>query len=41
LVRNNFYVRETVTDLLRRARRDVVGRELRGMAYRMGLQRVG
>jgi transcriptional regulator with XRE-family HTH domain len=41
LVRNNFYIRETATDLLRRARRDVVGRELRGMAYRMGLQRVG
>ncbi len=28
---------ETVTDPMRRARRDAVGRELRGMAYRMGL----
>jgi transcriptional regulator with XRE-family HTH domain len=31
------FVRETVTDLLRRARRDAGGRELRGLAYRMGL----
>ncbi len=30
-------VRETVVDLLRQARRDAGGRELRGMAYRMGL----
>jgi transcriptional regulator with XRE-family HTH domain len=35
--RHNPYVRETVTDLLRRARRDAGGRELRGMAYRIGL----
>jgi transcriptional regulator with XRE-family HTH domain len=35
-VRNNVYAREAVADLLRRARRDAVGRELRGMAYRMG-----
>ncbi len=33
----NPFVRETVTDLLQRARRDAVGRELRGMAYRMGV----
>lgn len=26
-----------VTDLMRRARRDAIGRDLRGMAYRMGL----
>ena len=36
-IRTNPFVRETVTDLVRRARRDAVGRELRGMAYRMGL----
>lgn len=37
VVHGNFYVRETVTDLLRRARRDAGGRELRGMAYRIGI----
>lgn len=36
-VRAHPFVRETVTDLLRQARRDAVGRELRGMAYRMGI----
>jgi hypothetical protein len=36
-VRANPFVRETVTDLLRRPRRDAVGRELRGMAYRMDI----
>jgi hypothetical protein len=36
-IRANPFVRETITDLLRRARRDAGGRELRGMAYRMGL----
>lgn len=36
-VRANPYVRETVTDLRSRARRDAVGRELRGLAYRMGI----
>ncbi len=36
-VRANPFVRETVVDLMRRARRDAIGRELRGMAYRMGL----
>ncbi len=36
-VRANPFVRDVVTDLMRRARRDAVGRELRGMAYRMGL----
>ncbi len=35
--RTNPYVREAVTDLLRRARRDAGGRELRGMAYRIGI----
>lgn len=36
-IRANPYVRETVTDLLRRARKDAGERELRGIAYRMGL----
>jgi len=35
--RNQPFVRETVVDLVRRARRDSVGRELRGLAFRMGL----
>ena len=37
LVHANPYARETVADLLRRARRDAGGRELRGIAYRMGV----
>lgn len=37
LVHNNILVRETVTDLLPTARRDHAGRDLRGLAYRMGL----
>jgi hypothetical protein len=36
-IRTNPFVRETVGDLMRRAQREAVGRELRGMAYRMGL----
>jgi transcriptional regulator with XRE-family HTH domain len=36
-IRTNPFVRETVADLMRRARREAVGRKLRGMAYRMGL----
>jgi len=36
-IRTNPYVREAVTDLLRRARRDAGGRELRGMAHRIGI----
>ncbi|MGH3793737.1 MAG: helix-turn-helix domain-containing protein [Pseudonocardiaceae bacterium] len=36
-VRANPFVRETVIGLLHRAQRDAVGRELRGMAYRMGV----
>lgn len=34
-VRNMPFVREAVTDLMYRTQRDSVGRELRGMAYRM------
>ena len=37
LIRSNFYVREAVTNLLGRSRGGTPGRELRGMAYRMGL----
>ncbi len=37
-IRPNPFVRETVADLLRRTPRDAVtGRDLRGMAYRMGI----
>jgi transcriptional regulator with XRE-family HTH domain len=36
-IRTNPFVRESVTNLMQRARREAVGRELRGMAYRMGL----
>ncbi|MGH3911512.1 MAG: helix-turn-helix domain-containing protein [Pseudonocardiaceae bacterium] len=36
-IRTNPFVRETIGDLMRRAQREAVGRELRGMAYRMGL----
>ncbi|MGH8966002.1 MAG: hypothetical protein ACRDXB_11845, partial [Actinomycetes bacterium] len=37
LVRTNPMMRETVGDLMRRAKRTAGGRALRGMAYRMGL----
>ncbi|MGH3830281.1 MAG: helix-turn-helix domain-containing protein [Pseudonocardiaceae bacterium] len=37
-VRTNPFVRETIADLMRRAQRDASeGRDLRGMAYRMGI----
>ncbi|MFJ1460832.1 helix-turn-helix transcriptional regulator [Nocardia wallacei] len=36
-VHNNVLIRETVTDLLPTASRDHTGRELRGLAHRMGL----
>lgn len=36
-IRAHPLIRETVADLLRRARRDAGGRELRGLAYRMGV----
>ncbi|MBV9162019.1 MAG: hypothetical protein JO309_16025 [Pseudonocardiales bacterium] len=36
-VHRNPPAREVLADLLARARRDAVGRELRGMAYRAGL----
>jgi hypothetical protein len=37
LIRNDVLVRETVTGLLRQARCDAGGRELRGLAWRMGV----
>lgn len=40
-VRNNVYARETVANLLAGARRDAGGRELRGLAYRMGVAPTG
>ncbi|MGW5789197.1 helix-turn-helix domain-containing protein [Saccharopolyspora sp. NPDC003752] len=40
-VRNDVFVREAVGDLLRRSRRDAGGRELRGLAFRMGLAPTG
>lgn len=36
-VRSNVYARETVVDLLGRVQQAAVGRELRGLAYRMGM----
>jgi transcriptional regulator with XRE-family HTH domain len=36
-VRNNLFVREAVGDALRTARREAGGRDLRGLAYRLGL----
>ncbi|MGH3770613.1 MAG: helix-turn-helix domain-containing protein [Pseudonocardiaceae bacterium] len=41
LVRNDLFVREAVANLLRQARRDAGGRELRGLAWRMGAARTG
>jgi transcriptional regulator with XRE-family HTH domain len=37
LIHNDLLVRETVAGLLRQARRDAGGRELRGLAWRMGV----
>lgn len=36
-LRTDVFTREAVADQLRRARRDAIGRELRGLAYRMGI----
>lgn len=40
-VRTDAMVRETVTGLFRRARRDAGGRELRGLAWRRGIAPAG
>lgn len=41
LIRNNVFVRETVGGLLRQARRDAAGRDLRGLAWRMRVAPTG
>ncbi|MFD0200174.1 MULTISPECIES: helix-turn-helix domain-containing protein [Saccharothrix] len=40
-VRNNAFARESVADLLRQARREAGGRDLRGLAWRMGIAPTG
>ena len=40
-IRHDIFVREVVAGLLRQARRDAGGRELRGLAWRMGIAPVG
>jgi len=40
-IHNDVFVREAVVGLLRQARRDAGGRELRGLAWRMGVAPVG
>ena len=40
-IRRDLLVREAVADLLRQARRDAGGRELRGLAWRMGVAPLG
>jgi transcriptional regulator with XRE-family HTH domain len=40
-IHNDVFVREAVAGLLRQARRDAGGRELRGLAWRMGVAPVG
>jgi transcriptional regulator with XRE-family HTH domain len=40
-IHNDLFVREAVAGLLRLARRDAGGRELRGLAWRMGLAPIG
>jgi hypothetical protein len=40
-VRNNVFVRETVADLLGKAQREAGGRELRGLAWRLGIPPTG
>lgn len=40
-IRNNVFAREAVADQLRRAQRDAGGRELRGLAWRMGVAPTG
>ncbi|MGH3882863.1 MAG: helix-turn-helix domain-containing protein [Pseudonocardiaceae bacterium] len=40
-IHHDLFVRETVADLLRQARRDAGGRELRNLAWRMGVAPIG
>jgi transcriptional regulator with XRE-family HTH domain len=41
LIRHDVFAREAVADLLRQARREAGGRELRGLAWRMGVTPIG
>jgi transcriptional regulator with XRE-family HTH domain len=41
IVRTDLFVREAVADMLRRARGDAGGRELRGLAWRLGIAPIG
>lgn len=41
LIYHDVFVRETVADLLRQARREAGGRKLRGLAWRMGVTPLG
>ena len=41
LIYHDVFVREAVADLLRQARREAGGRELRGLAWRMGVTPIG
>jgi len=36
-IRTNPYIRQTVVELVRQSKRDATGRDLRGLAYRMGI----
>jgi transcriptional regulator with XRE-family HTH domain len=40
-IRHDVFVREAITDLLRQARREAGGRELRGLAWRIGVNPTG
>ncbi|MGH3933420.1 MAG: helix-turn-helix domain-containing protein, partial [Pseudonocardiaceae bacterium] len=40
-IHHDLFVREAVADLLRQARRDAGGRELRNLAWRMGVAPLG
>jgi hypothetical protein len=41
MIRHDVVVRDTVTNLLRQTRRDASGRELRGLAWRLGVAPLG
>ncbi|MGH3832623.1 MAG: hypothetical protein ACRDRS_19655 [Pseudonocardiaceae bacterium] len=40
-IHHDVFIRETVADLLRQARRDAGGRELRNLAWCMGVAPIG
>ncbi|MGH3803518.1 MAG: helix-turn-helix domain-containing protein, partial [Pseudonocardiaceae bacterium] len=41
LIYHDLFAREAIADLLRQARRDAGGRELRGLAWRLGVTPIG